>query len=589
MATRTSRVGGRKGLAVDLRVLVIAPTEETPTSRAWLAELAAVGVPHDVFRPGRNPLRPADLLRGPGHGRYNAVVLTNDTSTYWSSLPDLADYRREFGVRQVCGFEFPRAAYGVVEVEGQQIGPEQASLTPEGHAGLPYLTGTVPIPAGTYGYPTSTLDRDSFTPWLRSAEGGVLAGVHAADGLETFLLAVNYDQHMVHWRLLSRGLLAWVTQGCHLGMSRSYLACHVDDVLLPNSLAPDWCSADEVARAQTVRMTPADVDAVIAWQHRHVFTLDLAFNGYGARAGDPLTASLLENQAEFRWLNHTWSHLHLGMVPREGGSPRWQDVTTLCTEIEKNLVWAQEVGLSPSPTALVTGGHSGLDNPYLPEALERTGITAIATDASRGDPRTTVGSAAAVSRHPTNVFAHTTTWEGLIDSYNRVYDGVVAPVETPADFLDRENAICLRHMLSNDPSPVFAHQSNLVGDRLILRLLEHALDLYYSLVAETAPLLNLSMDDVAAELLRRSSWAEALQRGDVESWVSNGEVVIASTSEVHFPLTVPAGTYVRRGWARREAFGEPYAGTRSGWQHAEAGTSLSLSLTGGAVAEQWSR
>ena len=34
--------------------------------------------------------------------------------------------------------------------------------------------------------------------------------------------------------MLAPGLVNWLTRGVHLGFDRSYLAVHVDDVLLPN-------------------------------------------------------------------------------------------------------------------------------------------------------------------------------------------------------------------------------------------------------------------------------------------------------------------------------------------------------------------
>ena len=63
---------------------------------------------------------------------------------------------------------------------------------------------------------------------------GALAGVLSTRGREELVLAFSYDDDSTQLQVLAPGLVGWLTRGVHLGFDRSYLAVHVDDVLLPN-------------------------------------------------------------------------------------------------------------------------------------------------------------------------------------------------------------------------------------------------------------------------------------------------------------------------------------------------------------------
>jgi hypothetical protein len=330
-------------------------------------------------------------------------------------------------------------------------------------------------------------------------------------------------------------------------------------------------------------MTSADVEAVLEWQENHDFVLDLAYNGAGAATtdDDPLTTTLLRHRNRFRWLNHTWDHLDLGPSTRvdDGQAALWVQVNSICDQIDRNRSWATSVGIDASPTALVTGAHSGLDNPNMPVALRRSGISAIATDASVGDSEAAhIGPAAAVPRHPTNIATHASTWGDVLEDYNARYAGQVEPLRTPADFLATEARIILRHMLRNDPRPTFAHQANLTGDRSLLLLLEHALSAYRSHLADNTPVVSLTMDEVALELERRRLWQQALELGDVSAVIQSGDLHLTAGCDLDVPVTVPAGATVGRRTLRRMPFGEPYAGSASGWHHLPAGATTKIRL-----------
>lgn len=571
-STRPDGRGDPSPLRTDVRVLLLAGGPEDPTTRAWTAFLRRTGTPVQVLRPDPDrPLVAADLVHpdDPSRGRFNAVVAGTDTSAFWTSAPVLQEYRRRFGVRLLAAFEFPRAAAGLADLGGTDASGRTARVTRAGAAGFGYLRGGFPLSPGSYLYRAAVEDPRRFTTLVETSEGHPLVGVtDDGRGLQDALVLVNHDEWMLHGLLLARGLLTWVTRGVHLGLDRHHLACHVDDVLLANATVREG-QAPPPGRPPLVRMTPADVDAVLAWQRERGLVLDLAFNGYGARADDDLTTSLLRHAAAFRWINHTWSHLDLDDL----------DTPALVAEIGANTTWAATVGIPAGATALVTGVHSGLDNPDLPDALRRCGVTAVAEDASVPAHGAGIGPATVVPRHPTNVYAHVSTWAELLEDYDAEYAAAGVSASTPAEFLAAETAIVLRHVLTNDVSPLFAHQANLAGERVLLTFLSHVVDEVAALLADGAPLVNVGMDDLAEELRRRAQWAPAVAAGHVVATVGAGVLEVRSTVAVDVPLTVPEGS-VRRSRLRRRPVGEPYAGSRSGWVAVHPGDVLRVHLPG---------
>ena len=126
----------------------------------------------------------------------------------------------------------------------------------------------------------------------------------ATAGREELVLAFSYDVDSTQLQVLAPGLVAWLTRGVHLGFDRSYLAVHVDDVLLPNvrwvpgvHCTPGADCPPGVPAPPLIRMTADDVAYAVDWQRRTGFRLDLVFNGAGSVAADagagtdPLTAA----------------------------------------------------------------------------------------------------------------------------------------------------------------------------------------------------------------------------------------------------------------------------------------------------------
>jgi hypothetical protein len=340
------------------------------------------------------------------------------------------------------------------------------------------------------------------------------------------VLTFNYNSAMTQWRLLRPGLIRWVTKGVHLGYNRNYLSNHVDDIFLaddlwsvehkctPAATSPvDPYCAEGVGgdpNGPTVRMTAATSprSSTGSGPTASVWTWPSTRRGLGRR---PAHRALLSNKASFGWINHTWSHPFLGcrayVVPDDAssGCGTWPSVAEIKSEITQNNNWASANRLPNfDPKTLVTGEHSGLDNPNMPQALSETGITNFAADNSRQADQYTLGGAVSVPRHPSSVYYNVSTWAELVDEYNQIYlepdsggkcvnTAVTTCRTTPAtkdEILALETQIMLRNVMSNDPRPGYSHQSNLAGDQLILQLLGNVLSTYRSYYTNNAPVVT---------------------------------------------------------------------------------------------------
>jgi hypothetical protein len=618
---------------LGLKVLLIG-TASDPTTSAWSSELGREGVPFSLITPTA-PVDTASLVdpNDSSHGYYNGVVLANDSSNYWGLLDNVYAYERQFGVRQLDGYEFPRQQVDLVGLDDttydHSFAATSVSLTPAGRTTFPYLKGALKIDAGTYGYLSTPVDAN-FTPAVTvTGTNNTLLGVyrHPADlsgtdpkaTVEEMVMTVNYNDAMMQWRLLSRGMVDWVTRGAHLGFVRSFLANEVDDVLIPddtwNSTRKCTPSGDITTDCRTaagaidanaapvdVRATAADVNYVLDWQKRLNFQLDLAFNGSGAATKDPLTTALVANRKSFGWVNHTWDHPYLGCTAYvtagdpTSGCATWYPLASIVSEIKQNQDWAKDNGLQQaggfSKSELVTGEHSGLDNPNMAAALAKTGITVVADDASRRPAQWTLGQSMTSPRYPSNVYYNAATWAQELDEYNWIYTdpahggGCVATATTTcrtspasqAEYLASETSIMLGHVLSNDPRPGYSHQTNLIGpDHLILTLLSEVLTQYRSYFNTNAPLVTPSLTDSATELHYRGLFNSALAAGQVTGSVHSGVVTITSSAGTALTAgaTLPTTATVT-GTTSPALAG--YGGARSGWFTLPANGSASFTL-----------
>ncbi|MFI8192364.1 hypothetical protein ACIF8T_26865 [Streptomyces sp. NPDC085946] len=640
---------------VDLRVLVV--SDGGPSTGAIAAELDAAGTPYtevDLTRPGRPVIDAgflADTVDGRPRAKYQAVVLPSDNPFPAGSaeMAALAAYERTYDVPQVDAYTYARPEAGLeYPVDGGYSGSVdgvRAQVTAAGKAGpFGYLDGTVPFEDNSptvgesYAYLSTPVAGADFTPYVEApipgrATRGTLVGEYRHDGRRELVVTFVYNRYQQQFRLLARGIVAWMTGGVHLGASRNYFAVHVDDVFAADDrwnteldcTPGDVDCPDGAGTPDPIRMTPADVDHAAAWQRDHGFTLDFAYNGAGSAdhredhgGTDALADKLIADRAQFRWINHTYSHPFLGceqdttVVPwrcatNADGTTKWVGREAISDEIATNRVWGHGAGLPLEDGELVTGEHSGLrvlpqqpaDNPNLALALADNGIAWLGSDNSREPGRRQVGPATTVPRHPMNVFYNAGRAAEQVDEYNWIYTSraqggsgicednpatttcLPAPLDTATGYAGHivplETGIALGHVLANDPKPHFIHQSNLAEDRIAYPVLSGVLERYGALFADDTPVVNLRMKDIGAELQRRAAWRAALEAGQVTAHRVGGTVTVEAPDGVPVTATVPAGTTLAG-----SPFGKAYAGAVSGWTPS-AGAPLALTLPSSAA------
>ncbi|MFE5731537.1 hypothetical protein ACFQ7A_11635 [Streptomyces sp. NPDC056528] len=490
----------------------------------------------------------------------------------------------------------------------------------------------------SYAYLSTQAAGADFTSYVDAAipgttKRGSLVGEYRHDGRRELVVTFVYNQYQQQFRLLARGIVEWMTGGTHLGASRNYFAVHVDDVFAAddrwnstlNCTPGDVDCTDPNAVPDPIRMTAADVDHAASWQSARGFTLDMAYNAAGTvdfrtdnNGADPLADRFVAKRNDFRWINHTYTHAFLGceqnttVVPWQcatnpDGSTKWVSRKDVSDEIALNRVWGQTAGLPLHNDELVTGEHSGLrvlpqqnvDNPNLGPALGDNGIGWLASDNSREPGQRQVGTATTVPRYPMNVFYNAGRAAEQVDEYNWIYTSraqggsgicednpatttcLPAPLDPATGYTDHivplERQIALGHVLANDPKPHFIHQSNLAEDRIAYPVLDGVLDAYDALFTPGTPVVNLRMKDIGQELQRRSAWRTAVQNGQVTAYRIGDTVTVEAPSGTTVPVTVPEGT-LRYDDGSESAFGDAYAGKRSGWASL-AGVPLDLELS----------
>jgi len=564
------------------------------------------------------------------HGFFDGIVLPSAAPAQLSAaeLQLLHDYEATFKVREIAGYNWANPTLGLnYPAYSGGLDGMTATVTASGLAGpFSYLNGPVPLDdlsstvTESYGYLATPLD-STFTPLLTApvpgtSDAGSLIGVYSTGGREQLVMTFGFNANQQHAKVLTHGLISWLTRGISLGYSRNYFSAHIDDVLLPDGVwnAAGNCTVGSdcdpavyppTAPDAAVRMSPADVTRLNAWQDANGIKLDMTFNGNGATeqkdatGSDALETALLASKSKLRWINHTWSHEYLGCVQNytvtpwacvttSTGATSWVPASTITSQINLNKNYATAKALPNfSAAALVTGEHSGLktlpqmptDNPALASVLNNTGIKWIAADASREHDTRAIGGATTVPRYPMNIYYNTSTIAEAVDEYNWIYTSVadggsgkceqytdVMTCQTPLDaagfatIADRESRTALGHVLANDPRPHFAHQSNLADDGVLYPVLDELLSTYKSLYAANTPIVNPTMADAGGVLLAQSRWAQ--KPAGLVATVSGSKVTVENRTirSIAFPMTLPTGARRYKNSYTLVPFGTAYAG-----------------------------
>jgi hypothetical protein len=470
-----------------------------------------------------------------------------------------------------------------------------------------------------------------------STTRGSLVGEYDHDGRSELVVTFAYNQYQQQFRLLARGMVEWMTQGVHLGADRNYFSVHVDDVFLADDrwntvlkCTPgdvDCAPGTGVGDPNPIRMTPADAQYARQWSQANGLTFDLVFNGGGSDdykqdngGTDPLAQQLIADKDAYRWVNHTYSHEFLGCVQNvtvvpwqcatdASGNVQWVGQDTISSQILQNRSWAAAQAIPTDNSELVTGEHSGLrilpqqpqDNPNLAPVLAATGVGWLASDSSREPQQRSAGPALTVPRTPMNVFYNAGHANEETDEYNWLYTSkaqggsglcenspnstcLPAPLDETTGYtsyiVPLEARIDLAHILSNDPSPFFLHQSNLAEDRIAYPVLDKIIGTYRSLYADNTPFVNARMAGLGTELRQRAAWNAAVRDGSVTAYRIGDTVTVSAPNGVSVPATMPTGTQQDQ-LIGSTAFGTPYAGTLSGWTAPGFGQAqVTLRLTG---------
>lgn len=341
----TPSIAGR----VHLRVLVLSDGSVNVT--AIETQLGREGVPTtvvDLTSAARPVIDRAFLANDATHDAYfQGVVLPGVSSLSTDEMAALAEYERDYGIREVVAYAYPAAAVGMTapSYSGVLDGSPLAVSAAGDAAGFGYLSGQLriddidPTVAEVYGYLATGLtglpDGTSYVPLItatRDGNSGSVVGVYSADGRNQMVITTAFDANQRYFLDLGHGIITWLTRGVHLGYQRNYLTVNVDDVFASDSQwspqghctpGDDCYGAAATYVTADIRMQPDDVTYAVGWQRSSGVTLDMVFNGGGsddylsdhpAQTSDPLVTAFVDNAGSFGWINHTFSHEYLGCI-----------------------------------------------------------------------------------------------------------------------------------------------------------------------------------------------------------------------------------------------------------------------------------
>jgi hypothetical protein len=576
-----------------MRVLLLGLTGAEPAFAAWEQWLVRAGVPHDAIacKDLKAPLRftePAGSSRV-GAARYQALILSDPGLLEIALEPEERDIlrrlERELGLRRLIAYAYPGPEHGLQTVRWSgpldQVTPV---LTETGREVFPYLRERLPVDPGSWAYLAAPESPKTFQTLVAGPDDTALVGIHRhPDGREEMLQTFDANLAQVHGLLLRRGQLAWLTRGAYVGYERHYLSIQIDDVLLANHSWSVGAHRSDRDPSSSVRMTAADAARAGRWARARGLRLDLACNGGGSEsyardgAPDPLLTALLEQNAAFGWINHTFRHADIDELDQAG----------IEDEIARNVSWAAAAGVALERAALVTGAHTGLanlaaepprpENEHLRAALRAQRIQFVGCDASRPYPGSggtpappgtpfSVGVAFAIPRHPTALPHDAVTPSQVLDRLRSQAAAGDDPILSFDQVVCSEGRGLVWSPVGNDPRPHYFHQSNMIGGGddtpgIVYTLLDAVLDRYREYLADDVALLQPTLGEIGRFLLRLGAWQAIQRHGSVETYREPGAIVIEnrSSATIELPIT---GTTV----------GERYGTTRSGWMHAAPGS-----------------
>ena len=617
------------GKSVGAKVLLLSANTSDPSYAWWTSALKTDGVPFDAIVTRDTPITTDLLQTDADHGNYEAVILASGSLMDWSSgsgvdtmTPDewtaLQGYEKAFAIREINAYDYPQPMFGTGW--GGNCGDKSgttATVTPAGASVFTDLAGSFPVDSGVFGCETTPWPGSAWQTLISGPNGGIVGTTIRTDGVETMFDSYSGADWTIYTRLLAHGMLNWVTKGVYLGMHRDYFRLDVDDVFLGNDRWDPATHALNPDESSIIRMTPNDVLRAAQWEQKSGVQLNFLFNGDGAdptgastsnnssaatarsagaphqtttttqsgttttakappkkqpkpkpvkpikvpkNVSDPLTVALLLTKDQFRWTNHTFTHPELDA----------SDEPTIESEIKQNIDFGTKYKLPFDKTELVTGGHTGYQNPNMPDALAKTGIKWFGEDNSRQPKQYGLANALSVPRWPTGVYYNVGTKAEELDEYNYLNYSICgdhqghgigclpAPVTSYDQFVNNEAGMIIRHILDNDPRPHYVHQSNLAEDGTMYPVFDEVLRRFHAYV--NTPLVQPTETEEGQTLQQQAAWNAAVDAGSVTGTITSAGLTVTSTVP---DLMVPA-TGIRAG--------SLYGGLRSGWMRVGAGT-----------------
>ncbi|MDC0767238.1 Agd3-related carbohydrate-binding protein [Streptomyces sp. HD] len=363
------------GDKVALRQLVIAAHAQDFGLSTWRTILDRIGTPYDVLLTKSDRLDADRLVRPDGTGRYNAILMTNNTLTdatgsdtvgqaEWDAL---REYESTYKVRQVS---LNTAAAGFPCLNAGSEGPvgtgaADVALTDGGRKIFDYLAPGIRIPLTRAYVYRSTLRAGCGARPVLTLGSSVVGTLHAGtDGREELGVGFSIGRGDLPGNLLGFGLVRWATRGVFLGEQRHWLNVDIDDWFLPTQHGGPTAPAAQAFRItgpEALALSRQQADFRRRYPLAEGFKLTLAYNASlmnpdapaQCRPGntpDELTSYTRCLMDQFRWINHTSTHPQMNTTSYD----RNHD------EIRENLARAASIGL-PVPTAVLkTPEYSGL-------------------------------------------------------------------------------------------------------------------------------------------------------------------------------------------------------------------------------------
>jgi len=562
-------------------------------SQMITAYLDILGIPYDVVnvdhRTSTDPdqITEAMLWDGVNHGHYYAIFLSS-SAVWWpaplSEPPEavglleglsqterdaIRRYERNFGVRRVTWYAYPEpSAYGLAP-QSATLDDVTVTMTTEGQQVFGYLNPSLSL-ALTEGYTVLATPAPgaAVTPLVVDGAGHAIVAIYAPADAGEHLVVTTSSYYpatppvSLHARLWPYGIINWATKGVFLGERHLYFTPQPDDVL---SHGDRWDPVNHVIVPDDgFRLMPDDLDNLVAWMtafkgtpNAADFKIEMPFNGEGVlsdlQGGTLNPASLSARaaalQAQFVWLNHTYSHMNLDSATFE----------QTYTEIVSNTEVAAQLGFTDYvPTTLLTGEYSGLTNTLAIDAAYTAGIRYLLSNASYPQwasptpntgllPYPAYADLLFVPRLANNIFYFASTPAQEADYYNHVYCPQYAadPLNTPPcftyeDLLDATTNQALGFLLDFNVSATMFHMNNLdrygAGNATLLGdYVESLYGKYNALYNQTVPILSPRTQEIGDKMWQRMDYNASGAAGTIVACTN--EITLTTTNAATVPVT----------------------------------------------------